>query len=309
VNLPWTLAHLITLLASPVLVVGVINRTKARWAGRRGPPLAQTFHDLVRLARKLPVYSETTTAVFWVAPYVMLATAAVSGLIVPMLGVGSPLAFRFDFVFFAYLWGLGRMALMLGALDTGSAFEGMGASREATFSALVEPALFLSLGTLATMTGATSFSQMLAFHGADPAMVVVRVGCTIALTVLLQVESARMPVDDPTTHLELTMVHEVMILDHSGPDLAAMEYGAAMKLAVGSALLASLLNPFGASSPRLLVALSQLALMFAVAVAIGTTESTIARLRLSAVPRYLLVALFGAVLALLASVWRTGGAV
>jgi formate hydrogenlyase subunit 4 len=309
VNLPWTLAHLITLLASPVLVVGVINRTKARWAGRKGPPLVQTFHDLVRLTRKLPVYSETTTAVFWVAPYVMLATAAVSGLIVPMLGVGSPMAFRFDFVFFAYLWGLGRMALMLGALDTGSAFEGMGASREATFSALVEPAMFLSLGTLATMTGATSFSQMLTFHGADPAMVVVRVGCTIALTVLLQVESARMPVDDPTTHLELTMVHEVMILDHSGPDLAAMEYGAAMKLAVGSALLASLLNPFGAGSPRLLVAVTHLALMLAVAVAIGTTESTIARLRLSAVPRYLLVALFGAVLALLASVWRTGGTV
>jgi len=309
VNLPWTLAHLVTLLASPVLVVGVINRTKARWAGRKGPPLTQTFHDLVRLTRKLPVYSETTTAVFWVAPYVMLATAAVSGLMVPMLGVGSPLAFRFDFVFFAYLWGLGRMALMLSALDTGSAFEGMGASREATFSALVEPALFLSLGTLATMTGATSFSQMLSFHGADPAMVVVRAGCTVALTVLLQVESARMPVDDPTTHLELTMVHEVMILDHSGPDLAAMEYGAAMKLAVGSALLASLLNPFGEGAPRLLVAGAHLALMLGVAVAVGTTESLIARLRLSAVPRYLLVALFGAVLALLASVGRTGGSV
>jgi len=308
VTLPWTLAHLVTLLASPILVVGVINRTKARWAGRKGPPLVQTFHDLVRLTRKRPVYSGTTTAVFWVAPYVMLATAAVSGLIVPMLGVGSPLSFRYDFVFFAYLWGLGRMALMLGALDTGSAFEGMGASREATFSALVEPAMFLSLGTLGSMAGASSFSQMLTFHGADPAVVVVRVGCTIAMTVLLQVESARMPVDDPTTHLELTMVHEVMILDHSGPDLAAMEYGAGLKLAAGSALLASLINPFGAGSPRLLVAAAHLALMLLIAVLVGTTESTIARLRLSAVPRYLLAALFGAVLALLASIWRTGGA-
>jgi len=308
VTLPWTLAHLVTLLASPILVVGVINRTRARWAGRKGPPLAQTFHDLVRLLRKRPVYSETTTAVFWVAPYVTLATSAVSGLIVPMLGVGSPLSFPFDFVFFAYLWAAGRMALMLGALDTGSAFEAMGASREATFSALVEPAMFLSLGTLGSVAGASSFSQMLTFHGADPAVIVVRVGCTIAMTVLLQVESARMPVDDPTTHLELTMVHEVMILDHSGPDLAAMEYAAGLKLSMGCALLASLINPFGAGSPRLLVAAANLALMLVIAVLVGTTESTIARLRLSAVPRYLLAAFFGAVLALLASIWRTGGA-
>lgn len=306
-TLPWTLAHLVTLLASPIVVVGVINRTRSRWAGRRGPPIVQTLHDLMRLVRKRPVYSETTTAVFWVAPYVMLATAAVAGLIVPMLGVGAPLSFRYDFVFFAYLWGLGRVALMLGALDTGSAFEGMGASREATFSALVEPAMFISLGTLGSVAGASSFSQMLTFHGADPAVLVVRVGCIIAMTVLLQVESARMPVDDPTTHLELTMVHEVMILDHSGPDLAAMEYGAGLKLATGCALLASLINPFGAGSPRLLVAAANLALMLIVAALIGTTESTIARLRLSAIPRYLLAALFGAVLALLASIWRTGG--
>ena len=304
----WTVADLLTLLASPILVVGVINRTKARWAGRKGPPLLQTFHDLARLLRKRPVYSETTTAVFAVAPYVMLATAAVSGLIVPMLGRDAPLSFRFDFVFFAYLWGLGRVALMLGALDTGSAFEGLGASREATFATLVEPAMFLALGTLATMTGVATFSGMLNFHGGDPAMAVVRAGCIIALTVLLQVESARMPVDDPTTHLELTMVHEVMILDHSGPDLAAMEYGAALKLAIGSALLAALLNPFGSHSPRLLVAVTHLALMVVVDVFVGTTESTLARLRLSAVPRYLLLGLFGGVLALLASVGRTGGA-
>ena len=307
-TLAWTLAHLVTLLASPILVVGIINRTKSRWSGRKGPPLLQTLFDLARLLRKRPVYSATTTPVFWVAPYVLLATAAVSGLVVPLLGIGAPLSFRFDFVFFAYLWGLGRLALMLGALDTGSAFEGMGASREATFAALVEPAVFLALGTLATTAGVATFSQMLSFHGADPATVVIRAGCAIALTVLLQVESARMPVDDPTTHLELTMVHEVMILDHSGPDLAAMEYGAALKLAIGASLLASLLNPFGPQSPRLLVAAANVALMVAVAVAVGTTESTLARLRLSAVPRYLLVALLGGVLALLASVWQSGGA-
>lgn len=307
-TIAWTLAHLVTLLASPILVVGIINRTKARWSGRKGPPLLQTLFDLTRLLRKRPVYSSTTTPVFWVAPYVLLATAAVSGLVVPLLGNGSPLSFRFDFVFFAYLWGLGRIALMLGALDTGSAFEGMGSSREATFATFIEPAVFLALGTLATMTGVATFSQMLSFHGADPAMVVVRAGCIVALTVLLQVESARMPVDDPTTHLELTMVHEVMILDHSGPDLAAMEYGAALKLAIGSALLASLLSPFGPQSPRLLVAVTNVALMAVVAVAVGTTESTVARLRLSAIPRYLLVALLGGVLALLASVWRAGGA-
>lgn len=303
----WTLAHLLALLASPVLVIGVINRTKARWAGRKGPPLLQTLFDLGRLLRKRPVYSTTTTPVFWVAPYVVLATAVVSGLVVPLLGRSAPLTFRFDFVLFAYLWGLGRFALMLGALDTGSAFEGMGSSREATFATFVEPAVFLSLGTLATTAGAT-FSQMLSFRGAEPAAVVLRAGCVVALTVALQVESARMPVDDPTTHLELTMVHEVMILDHSGPDLAAMVYAASLKLAIGCALLASLLNPFGPQSPRLLVAAANVVLMALVAVAVGTTESTLARLRLSAVPRYLLVALFGAVLALLASVWQAGGA-
>ncbi len=307
-TLPWTLAHLVVLFASPILVVGIINRTKARWAGRRGPPILQTYFDLARLLRKRPVYSATTTPVFWVAPYVLLATAAVSGLVVPLLGRGAPLSFRFDFVFFAYLWGLGRLALMLGALDTGSAFEGMGSSREATFATFIEPAVFLCLGTLASATGGATFAQMLSFHGVDPAMVVVRAGCVVALTLLLQVESARMPVDDPTTHLELTMVHEVMILDHSGPDLAAMEYGAALKLAIGSALLASLLNPFGAQSPRWVVAAANVGLWVAVAVAVGTIESTLARLRLNAIPRYLLAALFGGVLALLASVWRAGGA-
>ncbi len=145
---------------------------------------------------------------------------------------------------FAYLWGLGRIFLMLSALDTGSSFEGMGASREATYAALVEPALFLALGTLAAATGRTSFAE-------HPRRGVRHAGrrsssawaCSLTLFILLQVETARVPVDDPATHLELTMIHEVMILDHGGPDLAAVQYAAAMKLTLCAALVAGLLNP------------------------------------------------------------------
>jgi len=151
-----TFAVLVVLLVLPVLVVGVINRTKAIWAGRKGLPILQLAFDVFRLLRKRPVYSSVTTPVFRLAPYVVLATSWISGAIVPVLGRAAAMSFPFDFVWFAYVWGLGRVALILGALDTGSSFEGMGASREATFAALLEPALFLVAGALCTATGQLS---------------------------------------------------------------------------------------------------------------------------------------------------------
>jgi formate hydrogenlyase subunit 4 len=300
--------HLASLLVMPALVVGVINRVKARWAGRLGPPLLQLAYDVLRLVKKRPVYSATTTLVFRLTPYVVLATAVASGLLVPVTGLASPLGFRLDFVAFAYVWGLGRLALMLGALDTGSSFEGMGASREATFSALVEPAFFLVAGAACLLTGERSFTAVLALRPTGALHAVVWVASLVALLIVVQVESARMPVDDPTTHLELTMVHEVMILDHSGPDLAALHAGSAIKLTVGLSLVAALLNPAVGKAGPLVVLGASVALTLVLAALIGTLESLIARLKLRAVPQYVVVALVAAGAALLATTFRDGGA-
>lgn len=302
----WLLAHVAALLAVPILMVGVINRTKSCWAGRKGVPVLQALYDIVRLARKRPVYSSVATVFVKATPSVVLGTALVSGLIVPLLGPRTPLSFPFDFVFFAYTWGLGRIFLMLGALDTGSSFEGMGASREATYSALVEPALFLSVGTLAAASGKGSFAELLRFRPEDPATVLVWGGSIAALFVLLQVESARLPVDDPSTHLELTMIHEVMVLDHSGPDLAAIQYAAAIKMTVCAGLLAALLNPLDPAAGPAVFASMNLALILGVGIAIGTVESIIARLKLQTVPEYIFLAIVAAFVALLASTMRAG---
>jgi formate hydrogenlyase subunit 4 len=301
-------AQLLVLLLLPTLVVGAINRTKALWSGRRGQPLLLLAYDVRRLLKKRPVYSEVTTLVFRLTPYVALATGLVSGLLVPALGVEATLGFPFDFVAFAYVWGLGRLALMLGALDTGSSFEGMGASREATFSAILEPAFILVAGAACLVTGQRSFASLLALRPTDGVLMVVWLASLITLFIVVQVESARMPVDDPTTHLELTMVHEVMILDHSGPDLAALHAGSALKLTVGLSLLAALLNPLVGKASTPIVAAANVMLTLLLAVAIGTVESLIARLKLRAVPQYIFVALVAAGIALLATTFRTGGA-
>lgn len=300
------LAHAAALLCVPILLVGVVNRTKSFWAGRQGVPMLQALYDIVRLMRKRPVYSVVSTVFVQAAPPVVLGTALVSGLLVPLLGRESPLSFPFDFVFFAYTWGLGRMFLMLGALDTGSSFEGMGASREATYSALIEPALFLSVGTLAAASGKASFAELLRFRPDDASTILVWGGCLVALFVLLQVESARIPVDDPSTHLELTMIHEVMVLDHSGPDLAAIQYAAAIKMTVCAGLLAALLNPVDPVSAPALAAATNLALVLGVGAAVGTVESIIARLKLRTVPEYIFLAVVAAFVALLASTMRGG---
>ena len=301
------LAHLLVLLVLPIPLVGLVNRTRAVWAGRKGPRILQGFSDLRRLLRKRPVYSAVTTPIFVAGPLVLLASTLVSGLLAPLLGPFAPIGFPYDFVAFAYLWGLGRMFLMLSALDTGSSFEGMGASREATFGAFVEPALFLALGTLAAATGRTTFADLLWVGFGSPAQVVVSLGVLVTLFVLLQVETARVPVDDPATHLELTMIHEVMVLDHAGPELAAVQYATAVKLTLVAGLIAGLLNPVRAAHHPLLAVVVQLALLAAVAVAVGLVESLVARLKLKAVPQYVLAGGVSAALALLATAWWQGG--
>ena len=301
------LANALALCVMPFFIPGIINRVKALWSGRKGPPLLQTAFDVLRLLRKSSVYSETTTVLFRIAPWVFVLTALGSAALTPLLGSAPLVSFPFDFVWFAYVWGLGRVGMMLAAMDTGSAFEGMGSAREATFSTLLEPVLFLTIGALCLGSGACTLHDALAprSHVGDSSFIVTSLAA-VALLIVLQVESARMPVDDPTTHLELTMVHEVMVLDHSGPDLAAIQYGCGVKLYVAASIIATLLNPW--AGPGLLGAVSNSLSCVAVAVAVGTIESLIARLKLSTVPKYIAVALSAAALALLATAWRLGAA-
>jgi len=300
-------AHVAALLLLPIPMIGIVNRTRALWAGRKGARILQSGSDLLRLLGKRPVYSEVTTGIFRLGPLVALATTLVSGMVVPLLGGFAPVSFAGDFVLFAYAWGLGRMATTLAALDTGSSFEGMGASREATFGALVEPVLFLALGTLAGATGRGSFAELLALGPHGLARTGIVAGCAVALFVVMQVEAGRVPVDDPATHLELTMIHEVMILDHAGPELAALQYAGAMKLTLGAALVAALVDPLRGGGDPWLAAAVRLGLLAAVAVAVGTVESLVARLKLKAVPQYVFVAGASAFVALLLTAWWQGG--
>lgn len=298
------LADLLALLVLPFLLPGVVNRAKSLWSGRKGPPLLQLYFDVRRLLAKTPVYGRTATPLFRVAPHVFLVTSAAAALVAPLLGAQPVVSFRLDFVFLAYVWGLGRVALMLGALDTGSSFEGMGAAREAVFAVLIEPALILVVGALGSSGARTTLHECLVLHPHAGATGVLWLAACVALLVVLQVETARVPVDDPSTHLELTMVHEVMVLDHSAQELAAIQVGSALKLFVGCALLATLLNPWaGEASVR--CAAANLALCLALAAGIGTLESLIARLKLRAVPLYIAVALAAGVVALLATVGGT----
>jgi formate hydrogenlyase subunit 4 len=300
--------NLLALLVMPFFSFGLINRVKSLWAGRRGPPLFQLAYDALRLLRKIPVYSTTTTLLFRLAPWVFLVTACGSAAVTPLLGSRPLLAFPFDFVWFAYVWALGRVALMLAGLDTGSSFEGMGVAREATFSTLLEPALFLVTGALCLRSGAHSLSRALVPElGVRDGSLLIWLCSVMTLFIVLQVETARMPVDDPTTHHELTMVHEVMVLDHSGPDLLAIQLGSAIKFYVGASALATLLNPW-AGTWSLVSVLANLTLSSLVALVVGTIESLIARLKLRSVPKYIAVGLSSGAVALLATAWRTAGA-
>ncbi len=281
------LFHLAALLALPPLVLGIVNRTKAIFAGRKGPPLLQAYWDLAKLLRKGAVYSRTTSWVFRAGPIVGLAAVASAGLLLSMGGAPALISFGGDFVLFAYLLGLARFFTALAALDTGSAFEGMGAAREVTFASLAEPALFLCLLVLARATGSISLSGMLgpalpaAWGHAAPALVLASIG----LFVVALAENSRIPVDDPNTHLELTMIHEVMVLDHGGPDLAFILYGASLKLFLFGAILARMVlgHAVGALASEALFFLG----IVLFAVGIGVVESVMARLRMRRVPQLL----------------------
>ncbi|MDL2209368.1 NADH-quinone oxidoreductase subunit H [Desulfovibrio sp. OttesenSCG-928-O18] len=295
--------YILSIALAPLLL-GVINRVKAKFAGRRGKPYLQLYYDLGKLLRKGAVYSTTATAVFRLGPMVNLGAVLAALLFVPLGNIPALFQFTGDFFLAAYLLAMGRFATILAAMDTGSAFEGMGASREATFSALAEPVLLIGFVPLGMTVKSFSLSPMLAAF--TPTAweqywpVLILLGA--AFFIVLLTENSRIPVDDPNTHLELTMIHEVMILDHGGVDLALIEFASALKLWFFCAVVVGVTMPdislFTAGDPVYGTALSgrgmalcfSLAGIFAIAVLVGITESIMARLRLIRVPQLLALA-------------------
>ncbi len=283
------LSFCIAILIAPFLPA-VIQKVKAFFAGKQGPPLLINYYTMIKLFRKGSVYSTSTSFVFKLGPVVGFSTSLMMLLFFPLAGVAPIFSFHGDVLILFYLMGLGRFFTILAALDTASPFEGMGAAREAFFSTLAEATVFAVLILFYRLTGSLSFGEfftgnqainIMGPHGALLLLVVV------ALFIVLLTENSRVPVDDPATHLELTMIHEVMILDHSGPDLALIELGAFFKLLFYSAFISSLLQPiyFGNVFLNSLLFYAIVTLIY---IAIGVVESIIARFKMNQVPKFIL---------------------
>lgn len=302
----WTkIAQIVLLLVISPFLFGIINRTKAVFAGRKGIPWLQLYSDIFKLFRKGAVYSPTTTWIFRAGPIVSLSSVLAATLFIPFAGHPAVLSFDGDIVLFIYLLALGRFFTVLAALDTGSSFEGMGASREVQFAVFAEPALFLNLMVLARITGEISLSGIfspgaLGSWSASGPLVILVIG---ALFIIFLTENSRMPVDDPNTHLELTMIHEVMVLDHGGVDFAYILYAGAIKFWLLGSLLVGLF-PGGYRYGWAVDSALFLAGMALLAVLTGTMESILARLRLLKIPQFIIIPLALSVVALLLTLRR-----
>jgi len=303
----------LVLLFSP-LITGFIKTMKARLQTRRGPGILQPYRDLDKLLRKGMVIPQTASWIFPAMPYVLFATTLLAGLLIPTISARAPLSLFGGVLALVYLLALGRFFLALGGLDTGSSFGGLGSSREMTISAIAEPALMLAVFTVALSAGSTNLSivvqaavgqswrflapsQMLAFS---------------ALFIVLIAETGRIPVDNPATHLELTMIHEAMILEYSGPYLALIEWSAWMKQMILMTLLMNMFFPYGLSADASPVAMVISVALFVyklllLSVAIVLVETGNAKLRLFRVPELLAVAFVLSALALISTFLFGGG--
>ena len=272
------------------LLIGVVNKLKARLSGRFGPPVSQPFYDLARLAKKETVYSQSASFVTRLAPIVVWNTTALAILLLPIGPFPAAVSFSGDFILLAYLLGTGRFFQILAGLDVASSFEGMGASREARFAVFAEPIFFLTFGSLALVTGHFSFQSIIAGIAWDqPLFTVFIVISSISIFFLMIAECSRIPVDDPNTHLELTMIHEVMILDASGFDLFLYQHAASLKLLLYAFLVSSLLNPFGWLN-LFWGTVFFIASIGVIAVMLALIETLMARFRMVFVPQFLLYA-------------------
>lgn len=289
----------VAFLFSP-LVIGIIRKVKALFAGRKGPPVVQMYRDIFKLLKKGAVYSTSTTWVFKIAPPLALTVSLIACAWLPFGAQQGIFSMTGGFILIAYLFGLSRFFTLLASLDTASAFEGMGANREAFFAILAEPATLLAFGAIILSSGNSSlwnsmlYAQETTFYdyGVVPALTLV------SFFILALSENSRIPVDDPTTHLELTMIHEVMILDNSGPDLAFIEFTSSLKLWFYLTLMANIITSI-ISLSGWMKNLGTFLVVFILAGVVGIVESSLARLRIKKVPDFIGAAIAFALLAMM----------
>ena len=278
---------LVLIILAAAFFTGIVIRTKSIASGRKGPGVFQPLKDVLRLFRKGAVYSETTSFVFRIAPTIYFASVFVAMLVVPFGRSKGLISFNGDFIFFAYVLALGKFFSIIGALDTGSSFEGMGASREALYSMFAEPAFFLVMGSLGLLTGYTSFHEIfIALHLGSSISYALAAMAASVLLMIAMIENSRMPIDDPKTHLELTMVHEVMILDNSGFDLGLILSAGYLKFAIYGALIFNLfigMIPYGYAIPMFFI------IQLALAIIVGVIESFMARSRMNHNAQFIVV--------------------
>ncbi len=276
---------LLLILIASLFFTGIIIRTKSLASGRKGPDILQPIFDVIRLFKKGAVYSKTTTFIFQIAPSIYFASIVMAILVIPFGSTKGIISFNGDFVFFAYVLALGKFLCIISALDTGSSFEGMGASREALYSMLAEPAFFILMGSFALLTGHTSFYDIFNnLHFDSYISCMLAVLATFVLIMIAMIENSRMPIDDPKTHLELTMVHEVMILDNSGFDLGLILSASYLKFAMYGALIANFFVDdlsLGLAIPLFFI------IQFLFAMVIGLFESFMARFRMNHNPQFI----------------------
>jgi formate hydrogenlyase subunit 4 len=277
---------LILIVMTSFFFTGIVIRTKSIFSGRKGPGIFQPMKDIWRLLKKESVYSQTSSFIFKIAPNIYFASVIIAIMLIPFGNQKGIFSFNGDFVFFAYILAAGKFFNIIGALDTGSSFEGMGASREALYSLLVEPAFFILMGSFALLTGYCSFSDIFININFN-SYISYAIGtlASVVLVFIALVENSRMPIDDPKTHLELTMVHEVMILDNSGFDLGMILYATHLKFAMYGAIIANLLLTPGREWYYSIPIFISVQILFAMVV--GAIESFMARFRMGHNPQFI----------------------
>jgi formate hydrogenlyase subunit 4 len=290
ISLLQGIISLLIILGLAPLLVGLVNKQKAILTGRIGAPILQPYFDLKRLLRKETINANSSSFISIISPVINLVAVITAAAMLP-IGFARPLiSFEGDIILFAYILGLARFFQILAAMDIGSSFEGMGAAREATFAVFAEPIFFFTLGSIAFMNGLTSIYDI--YHSIrldNVSYIVFIIVCSISVFILAVTECSRMPVDDPNTHLELTMIHEVMILDNSGIDLFLYQYSSFIKLFIYVIPETSFFYPFGVQNYSLAIIIFVVVVLL-LSAALAIVETITSRFKMKRIPQYLLFA-------------------
>ncbi len=279
---------LLLIVISALFFTGIIVKVKAKIGARKMPSILQPIYDVIRLFKKGAIYSSTTSLIFKLAPLISFSSIAVAVCLIPIANHPGLLTFEGNFMFFAYILALGKFMNIIAAMDTGSGFEGMGANREALYSMLVEPAFFILVGSLALFTHTVSFKDLyFNLHIGSQLSSIISISAIYVLIYIAMVENSRMPVDDPKTHLELTMVHEVMILDNSGFDLALIHISSWLKFSIYGSLISNFV--IQNAWPLYFQFISFFAIQVLFAILIGILESFRARNKLEKNPQWIIM--------------------